>query len=324
MNIKRKVGILTSGGDSPGMNAAIRSAVRSSIYYGMEPYAIKRGFDGLIEGDIEKMESSSVSDILYRGGTILRTARSLRFMTDVGRQKALDTLKESDISDLIIIGGDGSFKGALALSKAGINIMAIPGTIDNDMSYTDYTIGFDTALNTAAAAIGSVRDTSSSHERATIVEVMGRNCGDIAIWAGVSSGVESIIVPEIPVDVDSICSKVTQGRKRGKLHNIIVKAEGVDIDCYELAELISVRTGMETKVVVLGYILRGGTPTVMDRIRATEMAHEAVKKIYLSEEKNLAIGIQNGGIVSTSLEQALNTEKAVDDSKAKLIDILNV
>lgn len=306
MTYKRKIAVLTSGGDAPGMNAAIRAVVRTGISFGMEVYGIKRGFEGLLEHDIQQMDSSSVSDIIHRGGTILRTARSKYFMTKNGLYDALQTLKKYDIADLVVIGGDGSFNGGLSLAGKGINLIGIPGTIDNDLAYTDYTIGFDTAVNTAISAIGNIRDTSSSHERATIIEVMGRNCGDIALWAGITSGAESILLPEAPVNIDLICNKITQGRKRGKLHNLIVKAEGVDFDSNELAKLLSTRTGMETRAVILGHIQRGGSPTAKDRMIASAMGYRAVELIYHSNKRNQAIGIMNGTIISKDLALALS------------------
>lgn len=322
--MKKKIGILTSGGDAPGMNAAIRAAVRSGITMGAETYGIKNGYEGLMDGHIEQMTASSVSDILHRGGTILRTARSERFMTTEGRKQAADRLKTAGIEDLIVIGGDGSFTGGLKLSELGINVMGIPGTIDNDMAYTDRTIGFDTAVNTAVAAISNVRDTSSSHERATIIEVMGRNCGDIAIWAGTTSGAESILIPEIPADIDHICENVTQGRKRGKLHNIIVKAEGVKIDSKALADMIMERTGMETKLVVLGYVQRGGSPTAVDRMLASSTAFKAVELIMEGKERNRAVGIAGGEVMSLPLEKALKAEKTMDMRCVKMAEVLSI
>lgn len=324
MGSVKKIGVLTSGGDAPGMNAAIRAVVRSGIYFGMEVYGIRRGFEGLMEGDMQKMDTSSVSDILYRGGTILRTARSQHFMKADGLHMAIQTLKVHEIKDLIIIGGDGSFNGGLELSNHGVDIMGIPGTIDNDLVYTDYTIGFDTAVNTVVTAIGNVRDTSSSHERATIIEVMGRDCGNIAIWSGIASGAESILIPEQPIDIDNICNKITQGRKRGKLHNLIIKAEGVSLDSQQLAKVLSEKTGMETKAVVLGYIQRGGSPTAKDRIMASDMAYKAVGLIHHGEKINQAIGIVNGEIVAESLNQALTMERANKYSYIKLADVLSI
>jgi len=232
----RKIGILTSGGDSPGMNAAVRAAVRSAIFYNLEIFGIENGYEGLLNGDIKQMSVSSVSDILHRGGTILRTARSERFMTPEGRDAACGMLKSFGIDVLIVIGGDGSFKGALELSNRGVSVIGIPASIDNDLAYTDFTIGFDTAVNTVLSAISNIRDTSSSHERTTIIEVMGRHCGDIALYAGLAGGAEYIMIPEEEAKVDDLCRKVMQGRERGKLHSIILKAEGVEIPAAELAD----------------------------------------------------------------------------------------
>ncbi|HIU25764.1 MAG TPA: 6-phosphofructokinase [Candidatus Copromorpha excrementigallinarum] len=322
--MKKKIGILTSGGDAPGMNAAIRAAVRTGIFMGAEVYGIKSGYEGLIDGNIEPMTASSVSDILHRGGTILRTARSERFMTSEGRQKAAEVLRERGIEDLVIIGGDGSLNGGMKLSELGINVMGIPGTIDNDMAYTERTIGFDTAVNTALSAISNVRDTSSSHERTTIIEVMGRNCGDIAVWAGTTSGAESILIPEVPVDIENVCRKVTQGRKRGKLHNIIVKAEGVRLDSGVLAKHIMERTGMETKIVVLGHVQRGGSPTAVDRMLASSTAFKAVELIADGSERNQAVGMVKGEIVSIPLEKALKAKKTMDMRCVKMAEILSI
>ncbi|MBP6492397.1 MAG: 6-phosphofructokinase, partial [Clostridia bacterium] len=255
----KRIAVLTSGGDAPGMNAAIRAVVRSALYHGMEVYGIQRGYEGLINGEIKEMTASSVSDIMQRGGTFLKTARSKRFMTPEGFQRALDMLRNFEIEGVVVIGGDGSFRGGLELTKAGITVMGLPGTIDNDLAYTDYTIGFDTAVNTVLAAIGNIRDTSSSHERTTVIEVMGRHCGDIALYAGLTGGAESILIPEIPVDMNKICRTLIQGKNRGKMHNIILRAEGVDMCTDDLARTIEERTGMETKIVVLGYIQRGGS-----------------------------------------------------------------
>lgn len=319
-----KIGVLTSGGDAPGMNAAIRAVVRTGISLGMDVYGIKRGFEGLIEEDLQKLDVSDVSDIMHRGGTVLRTARSPYFMTEDGRREAVGTLRKYDIMNMVIIGGDGSLTGGLKLSEHGINIIGIPGTIDNDLAYTDYTIGFDTAVNTVVSAIGNIRDTSSSHERTTIIEVMGRHCGDIAIWTGIGSGAESILIPEMPVDINGICEKITRGRKRGKLHNLIVKAEGVETDSNKMAELLSARTGMETRTVVLGHIQRGGSPTARDRMLASEMGYRAVELIWQAQKKNQAIGIVNGNIISKELNEALCEPKRLKKEYMKLADILSI
>jgi 6-phosphofructokinase 1 len=223
----KRIGILTSGGDAPGMNAAVRAVVRVAIYHGLKVSGIRRGYQGLLEGDIFDMDVSSVGDIIHRGGTILQTARCLEFKTEEGLNKGLDMLKMFNIDGLVVCGGDGSYKGAYKLWQQGFPTIGIPGTIDNDLAYTDYTIGFDTAINTVVNAIGNLRDTSSSHGRANIVEVMGRHCGDIALHAGLAGGAETIIIPEIKFDIDEVCRKLLQGKNRGKLHNIILVAEGV-------------------------------------------------------------------------------------------------
>lgn len=318
----KKIGVLTSGGDSPGMNAAIRAAVRSALYNGMKVYGIERGYDGLIEGDFREMDVSSVADILHRGGTILHTARSARFMTAEGRAMACNMLRNFEIDSLIVIGGDGSMHGALELSKLGVPVMCLPGTIDNDLGYTDYTIGFDTAVNTVLSAISNIRDTSSSHERTTIIEVMGRHCGDIALYAGLAGGAESILIPEQPFDINAVCKKLIQGRNRGKLHNIIIKAEGVDIGTNELASLIHERTGLDAKLVVLGYLQRGGSPTSSDRLLASRTACKAVELISEDSESR-AIGINGGEIVHYALADALQIKRESNLEFMELADILS-
>ena len=319
----KRIGILTSGGDSPGMNAAIRAVVRGAIYNKLEIYGIERGYEGLINGEIKEMSVSSVSDILQRGGTMLKTARSQRFISPEGFRRALDMLENFEIEGLVVIGGDGSLKGGLELSKAGITVMGLPGTIDNDLAYSDYTIGFDTAVNTVLSAIGNIRDTSSSHERTTVIEVMGRHCGDIAMYAGLTGGAEIILIPEEPVDINAICRKLILGKNRGKLHNIIIRAEGVEMCSNELAETICERTGMDTKVVVLGYIQRGGSPTARDRMLASRMGYEAVE-LMLKDSNSKAIGINGGDIVHYNLEEALNMTRAHDKSFIELAEILSI
>lgn len=319
----KKIGVLTSGGDSPGMNAAIRSVVRGAIYNDMEVFGIERGYEGLIQGEIFELKTASVSDILQRGGTVLRTARSQSFMEPEGFKRALDMLESFEIQGLVVIGGDGSLKGGLALSKAGIPVMGLPGTIDNDLAYTDFTIGFDTSVNTVLSAVGNIRDTSSSHERSTVIEVMGRNCGDIAIYAGLTGGAETILVPEFPTDMNAICRKLVQGRNRGKLHNIIIRAEGVDMSSQELADTIMERTGMETRVVVLGYVQRGGSPTARDRMLASRMGFKAVE-LLKEDSTSRAIGICGNEIVHYDLEEALQMKKEIDKTYMELADILSI
>ena len=276
----KRIGILTSGGDSPGMNAALRAAVRYAIYFDMEIYGIHRGFEGLIDGEFEKLDRRSVADIMQRGGTTLRTARSDRFMTPEGLERAARNLETFKINDLIIIGGNGSLTGGLMLSrKYGINVIGIPGTIDNDLAYTDSTIGFDTALNTVLDAITRIRDTSSAHERTTIIEVMGRHCGDIALYAGLTGGAEYVLVPEFESDINDICQKIMEGVNAGKLHSIIIRAEGYPVSSLDLVKQVEERTSREVKLVVLSYLQRGGSPTFKDRMLATECGVMAVELI---------------------------------------------
>ncbi len=320
----KRIAVLTSGGDAPGMNAAIRTVVRSALYHGMEVYGIQRGYEGLINGEIKEMTASSVSDIMQRGGTFLKTARSKRFMTPEGFQRALDMLRNFEIEGVVVIGGDGSFRGGLELTKAGITVMGLPGTIDNDLAYTDYTIGFDTAVNTVLAAIGNIRDTSSSHERTTVIEVMGRHCGDIALYAGLTGGAESILIPEIPVDMNKICRTLIQGKNRGKMHNIILRAEGVDMCTDDLARTIEERTGMETKIVVLGYIQRGGSPTARDRMLASITGNKAVELLLQDGMTSKAVGIKGDSVVYYDLEEALNLTRTQDKPLMELSEILSM
>lgn len=318
----KRIGVLTSGGDAPGMNAAIRAVVRSAIGKGMEVYGVDRGFEGLIEGEIRQMDMGSVGDILHRGGTMLRTARSERFMTWEGQKHALNVLDAFGIEGLVVIGGDGSFKGGLALAKQGITVMGLPGTIDNDLGYTDFTIGFDTAVNTVLSAVSNIRDTSSSHERCSVIEVMGRHCGDIALHAGITGGADNILVPEVPFDINEICRKIIQGMNRGKRHNIIMKAEGVDIDSRTLAQTIEEKTGKETKLVILAYLQRGGSPTAKDRMLASVTAAKAVELLY-NDEKSQAIGICGNETAAYDLELALTMKRDFDTELYELADILS-
>lgn len=319
----KRIGILTSGGDSPGMNAAIRAAVRSAVFRGMEIYGIQRGFEGLMDGEINAMNVSSVSDILQRGGTILHTARSERFLSAEGQSRAIQMMESFGIEGLIVIGGDGSLRGALDLHNKGITVMGLPGTIDNDLGYTDYTIGFDTAVNTVLNAISHIRDTSSSHERSTIIEVMGRHCGDIALHAGLTGGAESIIIPEVGLDINAVCRKMIQGRNRGKLHNIIIKAEGIDVPAKELADMLQERTGMDTKIVVLGYIQRGGSPTARDRMLASQMAYKAVELLQEDSESR-AVGIEGNEIVHFDLAEALQMKREYSRTMMEMADVLSI
>ena len=317
-----KIGVLTSGGDAPGMNAAIRAVVRCGIDAGMEVYGIKRGFDGLLDGEIEQMSLSSVGDILHRGGTVLKTARSERFSTEEGVKRAKVILGTFGIDALVVIGGDGSMRGALELSKLGVNLMCLPGTIDNDLAYTDFTIGFDTAVNTVLDAISKVRDTSSAHERNTIIEVMGRHCGDIALYSGVGGGAEAVLIPEIEADVNRICRKILQGAARGKLNSIIINAEGSGISSDKLAKEIAAVTGRETRIVVLSYLQRGGVPTLDDRLLASQSGAKAVELIKTGI-RNKAIGTVSGKIQAFEIEGALNEKCEFNHELYELIDVLS-
>jgi len=317
-----KIGVLTSGGDAPGMNAAIRAVVRCGIDAGFEVYGIKRGYEGLLDGEIEQMNLSSVGDILHRGGTILKTARSERFSTEEGVKRSKVILDTFGIDALIVIGGDGSMRGALELSKLGVNVMCLPGTIDNDLAYTDYTIGFDTAVNTVLDAISKVRDTSSAHERNTIIEVMGRHCGDIALYAGVGGGAEAALIPEVEADVNRVCRKILQGAGRGKLNSIIINAEGSGVSSDELAKEIADVTGRETRIVVLSYLQRGGVPTLDDRLLASQSGAKAIELIQ-NGIKNRAIGTVNGKIQAFEIEGALSEKPEFDHELYELIDVLS-
>lgn len=318
----KKIGVLTSGGDAPGMNAAIRATVRTGISMGMEVYGIERGYEGLLDGDVKKLEWNSVGDILQRGGTFLRTARSERFMSSEGQDHAVRILETFGIEGLVVIGGDGSFRGGLELARRGIRVMGIPGTIDNDLGYTDYTIGFDTAVNTVLSLISNIRDTASAHERTTIIEVMGRRCGDIALHAGLAGGADVILIPEVETDINEVCRKVLRGQQSGKLHSIIVKAEGVELSSAELAAIVEDRTGRETRTVVPGHIQRGGTPSGRDRILASLMATKAVQLLY-DEDSSKAIGIRGNDIVYYDLDKALEVKRDFGSQMYKLADVLS-
>lgn len=306
----KKIAVLTSGGDAPGMNAAIRAVVRTGLEKGLKVMGIQRGYNGLINGEIFEMDTHSVSDIIQRGGTILRTARCEEFRTEQGREKAAKILKAFGIDGLVVIGGDGSFHGAQLLSKLGINTVGLPGTIDNDLAYTDYTIGFDTSINTVLDAINKLRDTSTSHERVSVVEVMGRNCGDIALYTGVAGGAESIIIPEKEYNADKLCKQILQGKLKGKMHNLVLLAEGVG-GANELAKYIEEVTGIETRSTILGHIQRGGSPTCMDRILASRMAYKAVE-LLISGKSSRVVGIKNGKIIDMDIDEALAVERSFD------------
>lgn len=318
----KTIGVLTSGGDAPGMNAAIRAVVRKAIYHECKVYGIKRGYDGLINAKLEELSLSSVADVIHRGGTILQTARSEEFMTVAGQQKALNVLSVFDVNGVVVIGGDGSMAGAAKLSDLGIPCIGVPGTIDNDLEYTDFTIGFDTAINTVVDAISKIRDTSSSHGRVNIVEVMGRKCGDIALYCGLAGGAESIVLPEMPFDIDKICRKIIRGKNRGKLHSLILLAEGAG-SAVEMAKIIEEKTSMETRATILGHIQRGGSPTASDRILASQLAARAVE-LLLEGKGNRAVGIKCNEVMDMDIHEALSMTKKLDMATYHLSDILSI
>lgn len=318
----KRIAVLTSGGDAPGMNAAVRAVVRYAIYNGIEVYGVQRGYKGLMEGELFPMAISSVGDIIQRGGTVLKSARSLEFTTEEGQRDAINVLNVYKIEGLVVIGGDGSFRGAQKLSEKGVPAIGIPGTIDNDLAYTDFTIGFDTSVNTALDAISKLRDTSSSHERVSIVEVMGRNCGDIALYAGLGGGAEAIIVPEVPYDIDEICKKLIESKRRGKTQSIIVVAEGAETASH-IGEMISTKTGMDTRTTILGHIQRGGSPSNADRILASKMGAKAVQCL-IEGKKARVIGIKENKIFDMDIDEALAKERTFDLEMHELSQILSI
>jgi 6-phosphofructokinase 1 len=318
----QKIGVLTSGGDSPGMNAAIRAVVRSAIFNGMEVAGVRRGYQGLIQGDYIPMDLGSVADIIHRGGTILHTARCEEFKTKQGQELAISRLKESGIDGIVVIGGDGSFRGAKILSDLGIPTIGIPGTIDNDIPCTDYTIGFDTAVNTVVEALDRIRDTATSHERTYVVEVMGRNAGDIALVAGVAGGAETVLIPEEKYDIAHIVDKLKRGASRGKKHSIILVAEGAGKG-FSIGEVIRELTNWEVRVTVLGHIQRGGSPSVFDRILASKMGAYAVELLKQGDQAKM-IGVVGGKIKETDITEALETPRCPDLSLYNLADVLSI
>ncbi|MGV3488686.1 MAG: 6-phosphofructokinase [Tuberibacillus sp.] len=318
----KKIGVLTSGGDAPGMNAAIRAIVRTGIYHDLEVYGIYQGYAGLIEGNIKKLDVGSVGDIIHRGGTILYTSRSEEFKTDAGRQKAISQLKKHGIEALVVIGGDGSFRGALKLTEEGYPTIGVPGTIDNDISGTDFTIGFDTALNTVIDAIDKIRDTATSHDRTFIIEVMGRNAGDIALWAGMAGGAESILIPETPTEIDKVIERIKQGHARGKRHSIIIVAEGV-CSANEVAAQLKEKAGIDPRVTVLGHIQRGGSPTAADRVLASRLGAKAVE-LLLNGEAGKMVGIRQNKIVANNIEDILIERHEIDPTLVKIASELSI
>ncbi len=306
------IGVLTSGGDAPGMNAAIRAVVRAAIAKGKKVKGIRRGYQGLLEEDIIDMDAHSVSDIIQRGGTVLYTARCQEFRTPEGQQKGADICKKHGIDGIIVIGGDGSFQGAQKLSHLGINTIGVPGTIDLDIACTDYTIGFDTAVNTAMEAIDKIRDTSTSHDRCSVIEVMGRSAGYIALWCGIANGAEDILLPErYDHNEEAIIEHIRQTRKIGKKHHIIVNAEGIG-DSNEMAKRIEASTGMETRAAILGHMQRGGSPTCKDRVYATIMGAYAVD-LLCQGKSDRVVAYSHGEYVDYAIDEALAMKKDIDE-----------
>ena len=317
----KTIGVLTSGGDAPGMNAAIRAVVRTAIHNGINVKGIMRGYAGLLQEEIVDMESTSVSEIIHRGGTILYTARCQEFTTAEGQKKGAEICKKHGIDGIVVIGGDGSFKGAGKLSALGINTIGIPGTIDLDIACTDYTIGFDTAVNTAMEAIDKVRDTSTSHERCSIIEVMGRNAGYIALWCGFANGAEDVLLPErYDGNEQALIDRIIENRKRGKKHHIIINAEGIG-HSVSMAKRIEAATGIETRATILGYIQRGGAPTCMDRVYASIMGAKAVE-LLLAGKSNRLVAYKNGDFVDFDIQEALAMKKDISEDQFRMCKLL--
>ena len=315
-----RIGILTSGGDAPGMNGLIRAVVRTAISSGLTVIGIRRGYEGLLSSDIVELGPRSVSDILQRGGTMLFTARSKDMMTHAGQERAAAICKALKLDGLIVGGGDGSFRGAKAISEHGVNVIGVPCTIDLDLPASDYTIGFDTAVTTAVDAIGKIRDTASAHERVSVVEVMGRRAGHIALWSAIAGGAEEVMVPEMPeIDKDAVVRQILENRGKGRKHNLIIVAEGIG-DSAALAAEIEKITGIESRATILGHLQRGGSPTVRDRMHASMMGYAAVKTL-LSGAKNRAIVYRNGDYIDINIDEALQGQSS---PKPKLYEMLKM
>lgn len=319
----KTIGVLTSGGDAPGMNAAVRAVVRTALSKGIKVIGIQRGYNGLLNGEVREMDLRSVSEIIHRGGTVLYTARCLEFVTAEGQKKGAEKCKELGIDAMVVIGGDGSFKGARALANLGIPCIGIPGTIDNDIASSEYTIGFDTAMNTAVQMIDRLRDTTESHDRCSVVEVMGRRCGDLALQTGIAVGATTILVPEVPYDFQKdIIERMQFTQKTGKKHFIIIVAEGVG-HVAELADSIEKQTGIETRATVLGHVQRGGSPTLRDRVVASEMGFHAVQ--LLSEGKsNRVVVMQKSEIIDLDITEALQMTRTFDVELYKIAHKISI
>ncbi|MBI3945226.1 MAG: 6-phosphofructokinase [Armatimonadetes bacterium] len=318
-----RIGVLTSGGDASGMNACIRAVVRTAVSRGVAVVGIRRGYDGLIRGDAVPMDAESVGGILNRGGTLLYTARSSRFLSREGQQEAVDSLSRLGIEGLVIIGGEGSLRGARALgSDWGVPVVGVPATIDNDVAGTDFAIGFDTAVNVALEAIDKIRDTAASHERVFVIEVMGREVGFIALEVGLAGGAEAILLPEVPVDLDAVSQRIVEGRRRGKTSSIIVVAEGC-CSAVEVGRRIHERTGLETRETILGHIQRGGTPTARDRVLAARLGHAAVEQL-LQGRRAAMVGVSGSAVQASDIDAAWKIGKTIDLSLYRLAQVLAI
>jgi len=317
----KRIGVLTSGGDAPGMNAVIRAVTRTAVYHGISVLGIKRGYNGLIHGDVTELNPQAVNGLITRGGTVLYTARSPEFQTDEGIAKAVNTIKYLGIEGLVVAGGDGTFKGALRLSDCGVNVVGVPCTIDNDIGCSNYTIGFDTACNTAMDAIDKLRDTMQSHERCSIVEVMGRNAGHLALYVGIAVGATAMLVPELPVNFEKdVAEKIRRGRIRGRTHHLIIVAEGV-AGTSELGEKIKESTGIDSRITILGHIQRGGSPTTRDRVTASRMGEMAVKTL-IEGRRNRVIIARQGEMDDIDMVEALEMKKGLQPSMLEAAYVL--
>ena len=316
MSVKR-IGVLTSGGDAPGMNPCVRAVVRTALYHGLEVYGIRRGWHGLIQGDVVKLEEKSVSRIINRGGTMLYTARSKEFMTPEGQRKAASTCKFLGLDSIIAIGGDGTFRGAQALSKYGVNVIGIPATIDNDISCTNYCLGFDTAANTAIECIDKLRDTMQSHERCSVVEVMGRHAGFLAMYVGLAVGATAVLVPENPISNEDLIETIRKARLNGFSHYMIVVAEGA-APAAEVAQLIKEATDLDPRVTVLGHIQRGGSPTARDRVAATKMGYLAVE-LLTAGQTNRIVCTRDGGYIDVDMDEGLAAKKRMQEMEKEVL-----
>lgn len=319
----KRIGVLTSGGDAPGMNAAIRAVVRCGIYNGLEVYGVKKGYNGLINGDMMLMEARSVGEILQKGGTILQTARCKEFKEEAGVIKAVEEAKKAGLDGLVVVGGDGSFRGARDLCRHGLPTIAMPGTIDNDIACSEYTIGYDTCLSTVIDAVDKLRDTSSSHERCSVIEVMGRNAGYIAVEAAISCGAEVVLVPEFDYDFErDVIGVIKKGIARGKKHCIVIVAEGVG-GAFKIAQQIETETGMESRATVLGHVQRGGSPTVQDRVMASRMGVKSVE-LLLEGKENRVVCVKDGKIIDIDIEEGLAMKKYLSPELMGLVKKLSV